>query len=56
MALPVDQRIILIVGITIVIIIVVIVARFLTGRPMVQSLLKEKHDPSDQYPQENAGK
>ena len=33
MALPIDQRVILIVGITAIIIVVVIVVRVLTGRP-----------------------
>jgi hypothetical protein len=33
MALPVDQRIILIVGVTVIVIVVVVLVRVLTGRP-----------------------
>jgi len=33
MALPVDQRIILIVGLTVIVIVVVVLVRVLTGRP-----------------------
>ena len=50
MALPIDQRVILIVGITIVIIIVVIVARVLTGRPWSNISPKKKQNPSDKSP------
>jgi len=47
MALPIDQRALLIVGLTAIVIVVVVVVRVLTGRP-ASNLSKRKPNDSEQ--------